>query len=150
MRKNDNLAVLCTLLDNWFFQPEPEPVVGKEKKRRKLDEIVLGLSAAKEQSLFPETMKKAPVTPSVTVTPTSVPITTTHSSAQKPFTVTVTSVPSGSGSNRGNNPMSGLLPGFSSKDSFSSFLAQAEQQNILLKKQQQQQQRKSYEVGFFK
>ena len=40
-----------------------EPVVGKEKKRRKLDEIVLGLSAAKEQM-----SEKKPVSPSVTLT----------------------------------------------------------------------------------
>lgn len=32
-----------------LLQPIEEPIVGKEKKRRKLDEIVLGLSAAKEQ-----------------------------------------------------------------------------------------------------
>lgn len=45
--------------------PADEPVVGKEKKKRKLDEIVLGLSAAKEQSV---TEKKPMVSPSVTVT----------------------------------------------------------------------------------
>lgn len=127
-----------------LFQPEPEPVVGKEKKRKKLDEIVLGLSAAKEQSLFPEPTKKPPVTPSVTVTPTSIPVSTSHNPTQKPFTITVTSVPSSAPSSKSNSiPM---LPSVStsSKDSFSSFLAQAEQQNLMLKKQQQQ--RKSYEA----
>lgn len=119
-------------------------MVGKEKKRRKLDEIVLGLSAAKEQSLFPESSKKPTVTPSVTVTPTSAPISTSHnpSTTQKPFTITVTSVPSSSNSRSSN--LSNILPG-SSKDSFQTFLQQAEQQNLLLKKQQQQQ-RKSYEA----
>lgn len=47
-----------------LLQPIEEPVVGKEKKRRKLDEIVLGLSAAKEQL----SEKKPPVSPSVTLT----------------------------------------------------------------------------------
>nr|CAI5864667.1 unnamed protein product [Callosobruchus analis] len=132
--------------------PEPEPLVGKEKKRRKLDEIVLGLSAAKEQSLFPvsEPSKKPPVTPSVTVTPASAPVTTSHSPAQKPFTITVTSVPSTSKGGSSSSGIPNLLPQFSgsAKDSFSTFLAQAEQQNLLLKKQQQQQQqqRKSYEA----
>lgn len=126
--------------------------MGKEKKRRKLDEIVLGLSAAKEQSLFPEPSKKPTVTPSVTVTPTSAPVSTSHTPTQKPFTITVTSVPSPAPSTSKN---SGISPSISSlsaaaaasaaKDSFSSFLAQAEQQNLLLKKQQQQQ-RKSYEA----
>jgi chromodomain-helicase-DNA-binding protein 7 len=128
--------------------PVEEPVVGKEKKRRKLDEIVLGLSAAKEQSLFPESSKKPTVTPSVTVTPTSAPVSSSHNISQKPFTITVTSVPSTAPSTR-NNSIPNLLPSSlssssTSKDSFSTFLAQAEQQNLLLKKQQQQ--RKSYEA----
>lgn len=123
-----------------------DPVIGKEKKRRKLDEIVLGLSAAKEQSQFPEPTKKAPVTPSVTVTPTSVPITTTHAPNQKPFTITVTSVPSPAPS-LPRSTMQNILPpvSTSAKDTFSSFIAQAEQQQTLLLKKQQAQQRKSYE-----
>lgn len=127
--------------------PVEEPVVGKEKKRKKLDEIVLGLSAAKEQNLFPETSKKPQVTPSVTVTPTSAPITSAHTPPQKPFTITVTSVPSPAPSTSKNSGISPIAPPLSSsaaKDSFSTFLAQAEQQNLLLKKQQQQ--RKSYEA----
>uniref|UniRef100_A0A6P7GKH5 Chromodomain-helicase-DNA-binding protein 6 isoform X2 n=1 Tax=Diabrotica virgifera virgifera TaxID=50390 RepID=A0A6P7GKH5_DIAVI len=132
--------------------PEPEPVIGKEKKRKKLDEIVLGLSAAKEQSLFtPEPPKKQPVAPSVTVTPTSAPVSTAHNPSQKPFTITVTSVPSTAPSSRSSSLSQNILPSLSTagKDSFSTFLAQAEQQNLLLKKQQQQQQqqqRKSYEA----
>lgn len=129
-----------------------EPVVGKEKKRRKLDEIVLGLSAAKEQSLFPEPSKKQTVTPSVTVTPTSAPVSTSHAPTQKPFTITVTSVPSpapsvskSSGISPSIQPLSAGAAASAAKDSFSTFLAQAEQQNLLLKKQQQQQ-RKSYEA----
>lgn len=114
--------------------------MGKEKKRRKLDEIVLGLSAAKEQMLYPETTKKSTVTPSVTVTPTSAPLTTAHH--QKPFTITVTSIPSPAPPRSCATP--NLKSTISTKDSFSSFLAQAEQQNLLLKKQQQQQ--KSYEA----
>ncbi|XP_057666138.1 chromodomain-helicase-DNA-binding protein 7 isoform X2 [Diorhabda carinulata] len=132
--------------------PEPEPLVGKEKKRKKLDEIVLGLSAAKEQSLFtPESSKKQQVTPSVTVTPTSAPVSTSHNPNQKPFTITVTSVPSTAPSSRSSSLSQNILPSLPTggKDSFSTFLAQAEQQNMLLKKQQQQQQqqqRKSYEA----
>lgn len=115
-------------------------MVGKEKKRRKLDEIVLGLSAAKEQSLFPESLKKPTITPSVTVTPTSAPVSSAHSQSQKPFTITVTSVPSPAPPRSSSIP--NILPSLSAsgKDSFSSLLAQAEQ----LKKQQQQ--RKSYEA----
>lgn len=115
-------------------------MVGKEKKRRKLDEIVLGLSAAKEQSLFPETLKKPTIAPSVTVTPTSAPVSSAHSQSQKPFTITVTSVPSPAPPRSSSIP--NMLPSLSAsgKDSFSSLLAQAEQ----LKKQQQQ--RKSYEA----
>lgn len=73
--------------------------MGKEKKRRKLDEIVLGLSAAQEQKMYPDpsppmSMKKPQVAPSVSVTPASGPSQTAASSAnQKPFTITVTSVP---------------------------------------------------------
>lgn len=112
--------------------------MGKEKKRRKLDEIVLGLSAAKEHMMFPEAPKKHTIAPSVTVTPASVPMSTNP--PQKPFTITVTSVPSPAPPPRGcatPNLKSSL-----SKDNFASFL---EQQNLLLKKQQQQQQ-KSYEA----
>lgn len=133
-----------SFINPFILQPEPEPLVGKEKKRKKLDEIVLGLSAAKEQSLFPEPTKKPTIPPSVTLTPTSAPVSSSHSQSQKPFTITVTSVPSSSASRNVSLPnMMPSMPG-SSKDSFSSFLAQAEQQNLLLKKQQQQ--RKSYEA----
>ncbi|XP_025832998.1 chromodomain-helicase-DNA-binding protein 7 isoform X3 [Agrilus planipennis] len=133
--------------------PIEEPVVGKEKKRRKLDEIVLGLSAAKEQSLFPETSKKPSISPSVTVTPTSAPLSTSHAppvSQQKPFSITVTSLPSpaaqrNTGTPNLKSPLSTSLSSTLTKDSFQSFLAQAEQQNFLLKKHQQQQQ-KSYEA----
>ena len=116
---------------------------GKEKKRRKLDEIVLGLSAAKEQSLFPESIKNLPVTPSVTVSPTSGVITSAQSQSQKPFSITVTS----QAKSWSRSSLQNMLPSISgsSKDSFNAILAQAEQQNILLKKQQQQQ-RKSYEA----
>lgn len=119
-----------------------EPVVGgKEKKRRKLDEIVLGLSAAKEQSQPLELPKKITVTPSVTLTPTSLPA-ATSAPAQKPFTITVTSVPSpvpsSSRTAGGGSSLSSLMPPLpTSKDSFTTFLQQAEQQNLLLKKQQQ-------------
>lgn len=125
-----------------------EPLVGKEKKRRKLDEIVLGLSAAKEQNIFPESSKKPTITPSVTVTPTSAPVSTSHGPTQKPFTITVTSVPSPAPAASKSSGMPPIIPPLSSsaaKDSFSSFLAQAEQQNLILKKQQQQQ-RKNYEA----
>lgn len=123
-----------------MLQPVEEPVVGKEKKRRKLDEIVLGLSAAKEQSLFPESLKKPTIAASVTVTPTSAPVSSAHSQSQKPFTITVTSVPSPAPPRSSSIP--NMLPSLSAggKDSFSSLLAQAEQ----MKKQQQQ--RKSYEA----
>lgn len=50
--------------------PVDEPVVGKEKKKRKLDEIVLGLSAAKEQQVDP---KKVQPNVSVTVTKSVAP-----------------------------------------------------------------------------
>lgn len=135
MPEYKNYKSICFLL-----QPVEEPVVGKEKKRRKLDEIVLGLSAAKEQSLFPETLKKPTIAPSVTVTPTSAPVSSAHSQSQKPFTITVTSVPSPAPPRSSSIP--NMLPSLSAsgKDSFSSLLAQAEQ----LKKQQQQ--RKSYEA----
>lgn len=61
-----------------FFQPVPveEPVIGKEKKKRKLDEIVMGLSAAKEQQSEPKKSQ-----PSVSVTVTKSPA----SSAKSPF-----------------------------------------------------------------
>lgn len=85
------------------YNPPPleEPVIGKEKKRRKLDEIVLGLSAAKEQkSVFTEpssihSSKKPQIPPSVSVTPASAPssVSSSQHSSQKPFTITVTSVP---------------------------------------------------------
>lgn len=86
----------------FFFlhaQPVEEPTSGgKEKRRRKLDEIVMGLSAAKEQKTFPDPLlpssKKQQITPSVSVTPASAPSSSSQQqSSQKPFTITVTSVP---------------------------------------------------------
>lgn len=80
------------------MQPAPEQIVGKEKKRKKLDEIVLGLSAAKCKS--PSTSsdsvrgRSASVLPDVTVTPAAPPTSSVASSIQKPFSVTVTNVPS--------------------------------------------------------
>jgi chromodomain-helicase-DNA-binding protein 7 len=154
---------------NCIFQPAEEPVIGKEKKRRKLDEIVLGLSAAKEQkSLFSDLKKSGTsgmISPSVTVTPTSVnstlggpTVSSSSSPAPKPFTITVTSVPSPAAPSSSRSSIGvdmGTLPQIPTpKESFSSFLAHAEQQNLLLKKQQQQQsslsqssqvQRKTYE-----
>lgn len=96
---------------------EEAPVVGKEKKKRKLDEIVLGLCAAQEQKMYPDPMlptqmhsgRKPQITPSVSVTPANVnsgSSSSRHDASggtsgtghQKPFTITVTSVPAGSGS----------------------------------------------------
>ena len=102
----------------------------------------MGLSAAKEQqsSHYPEHSKKSTITPNVTVTPTSAPIGLPNppTSSQKPFSITVTSIPS----SRASNSTSGLPPPslHSHKDSFSSLLVQAEQQNREFKKQQQHQQ----------
>ncbi|XP_045762222.1 chromodomain-helicase-DNA-binding protein 7 isoform X2 [Maniola jurtina] len=81
--------------------PAPEQITTKEKKRKKLDEIVLGLSAAKGQSPTssvsydnPRT-KSSSVLPEVTVTPAAPPSSTTATPpTQKPFSVTVTNVPS--------------------------------------------------------
>lgn len=84
-----------------------EPVMGKEKKRKKLDEIVLGLSAAKEQKTFPDpslpSSKKPQIPPSVSVTPTNIQSSMASQQLQqqqqqqqqnqKPFTITVTTVP---------------------------------------------------------
>lgn len=91
----------------FFFKIQPTPVEepplagGKEKRKRKLDEIVFGLSAAKEQKTFSDPLlsspssKKAQIPPSVSVTPASGPSSMGNqsSAAQKPFSVTVTSVP---------------------------------------------------------
>lgn len=83
---------------------------GKEKRKRKLDEIVLGLSAAKtEHKTFPDpftspSSKKTQIPPSVSVTPASGPMSSnnqTPPASQKPFSVTVTSVP-GSNTNKSN------------------------------------------------
>lgn len=73
--------------------------MGKEKKRKKLDEIVLGLSAAKEQKTFPDpslpSSKKPQIQPSVSVTPANIPtsLSSQQQQNQKPFTITVTTVP---------------------------------------------------------
>lgn len=57
----------------------------------------MGLSAAKEQKTFPDpslpSSKKQQITPSVSVTPASAPSSSSNQSNQKPFTITVTSVP---------------------------------------------------------
>lgn len=90
------------------FQPVPEPIVGKEKKRKKLDDIVLGLSAARNQPPSSNTSpmesprsKATPVLANVSVTPVAPPTSSpAHSSSQKPFSVTVTSVPSPQASSR--------------------------------------------------
>uniref|UniRef100_A0A1A9WW02 BRK domain-containing protein n=1 Tax=Glossina brevipalpis TaxID=37001 RepID=A0A1A9WW02_9MUSC len=77
-----------------------ESLMGKEKKRKKLDEIVLGLSAAKEQKTFPDpslpSSKKPQIPPSVSVTPANVQSSLNSQQQQqnqKPFTITVTTVP---------------------------------------------------------
>ncbi|CAH2243153.1 jg14445 [Pararge aegeria aegeria] len=99
--------------------PAPEQITTKEKKRKKLDEIVLGLSAAKGQSptssvsYDPPKNKSSSVLPEVTVTPAAPPNSTAVTPTQKPFSVTVTNVPS---------------PHASSKE-LSSFLQQSLEQN---------------------
>lgn len=119
--------------------------VCKEKKRRKLDEIVLGLSAAKEQSLFAD-MKKSisSGTSSSSLTITTTAAATTSAPSKPPFSLTITSV---------SSPGTSKLPDIpTAKENFN-LLSQMEQ-NILKKAQpapmmqQQQQQpppRKSYE-----
>lgn len=83
-----------------ILQPAPEQIVGKEKKRKKLDEIVLGLSAAKGRSpsltgsCDPPRNKSSTVLPEVTVTPAAPPSNASTPPTQKPFSVTVTNVPS--------------------------------------------------------
>lgn len=111
--------------------PPEEPIVDKEKKRRKLDAIVLGLSAAKEQqntSLLADSKKPTCISPSVTVTPASTHPPSSNTPATKPFTITVTSVPGSSSTSSESDR----------KKDISSFLAQAEQQHNKLIKQQQQ------------
>lgn len=92
---------VCNLLFLLFRQPAPEQVVGKEKKRKKLDEIVLGLSAAKGRSPSASSSSEQPrsrssttILPDVTVTPAAPPTSTPAPPAQKPFSVTLTNVPS--------------------------------------------------------
>ena len=76
----------------------------------------------------------------MTVTPTSAPIGLPNppAASQKPFSITVTTIPS----SRASASTSGALPPslHSHKDSFSALFAQAEQQNRELAKKQQQQQ----------
>ncbi|XP_026469439.1 uncharacterized protein LOC113373347 [Ctenocephalides felis] len=156
--KLDNMLTKLMKKNNCSIE---EPVVGKEKKRRKLDEIVLGLSAAKEHNKPPlssyppieATVKKPQVTPSVSVLPAlAVSSSSNSSSNQKPFTITVTSIPSTSKAGSSSQSSSSQLP--SKTDSFAAFLQQAEQQNLLLKQQQKllqklpstSAQRKSYEA----
>ncbi|XP_053604849.1 chromodomain-helicase-DNA-binding protein 8 isoform X2 [Plodia interpunctella] len=86
--------------------PAPEQIIGKEKKRKKLDEIVLGLSAAKGQSSSSTFTSESsrnratPILPDVTVTPAAPPTSSSTSSVQKPFSVTVTNVPSSQSSTK--------------------------------------------------
>lgn len=91
-----------------FQQPPVEEPAsgGKEKRKRKLDEIVLGLSAAKEQKTFSDPLLSSPslkkqIPPSVSVTPATGPnqASSSNQTSQKPFSITVTSVP-GSGSRK--------------------------------------------------
>lgn len=88
------------------MQPAPEQIVGKEKKRKKLDEIVLGLSAAKGRSPSTSTTgsetprSRSTVLPDVTVTPAVPPTSLSTASAQKPFSVTLTNVPSSQASSK--------------------------------------------------
>ncbi|XP_017465097.1 PREDICTED: nuclear pore complex protein DDB_G0274915-like isoform X2 [Rhagoletis zephyria] len=149
-----------------------EPVIGKEKKRKKLDEIVLGLSAAKEQKTFPDpslpSSKKPQIPPSVSVTPASLQtsVSSQNQQIQKPFTITVTTVP-GKSKSGGNtsmpspapvaSPLSSGLPlmsgGLSLKD-INAIVAQtmASDPQTLLKQQQKMMQclppaqRKAYEA----
>lgn len=99
--------------------PAPEQIVGKEKRRKKLDEIVLGLSAAKSGMTSANVSSDAgrtgttSIPPDVTVTPAAPPSSSAGHTTQKPFSVTVTSVPS---------------PQASSKE-LSSFLQQSLEQN---------------------
>ncbi|XP_037903696.1 chromodomain-helicase-DNA-binding protein 7 isoform X5 [Hermetia illucens] len=159
---------LSKLMKKNNCQIEEPPVIGKEKKRKKLDEIVLGLSAAKEQKTFPDpslpSSKKPQITPSVSVTPAVPQSAPTSQPNQKPFTITVTSVPGTSKGNPASSPSSsnsGLAAlqnmamggGSSSKDSLNSLLAQTmstdpqsfiKQQQKLLQ-QMPASQRKAYE-----
>ncbi|XP_050675614.1 chromodomain-helicase-DNA-binding protein 7-like [Leptidea sinapis] len=79
--------------------PAQEQIVGKEKKRKKLDEIVLGLSAAKVRGPSSSALNEPPksknttILPEVTVTPAAPPSSSAQP-LQKPFSVTVTNVPS--------------------------------------------------------
>lgn len=99
---NDMLSKL--MKKNNTPMDEPAQPLSKEKKRRKLDEIVMGLSAKsgnEQKSIFGDpglssssSSKKPQITPSVSVTPANVPSSQQQSqSSQKPFTITVTSVP---------------------------------------------------------
>lgn len=102
---NDMLSKLMKKNNVPMEMEEPQIPQSKEKKRRKLDEIVLGLSAAKQpeqKSIFGDpgltlsSSKKPQITPSVSVTPANLPSSSQQSHAtqnQKPFTITVTSVP---------------------------------------------------------
>ncbi|GAB0094499.1 chromodomain-helicase-DNA-binding protein 7 isoform X1 [Sergentomyia squamirostris] len=174
--KLDNMLTKLMKKNNCQPVQMEEPIIGKEKKRRKLDEIVLGLSAAQEQKMYPDPsppmpMKKPQVAPSVSVTPASGPSQSASSSAnQKPFTITVTSVPAASNKAQSmkNPPVSattGLqalqnmagLGGVSTKD-MNAFLAEAAkaEQQAMLKQHQKllqqlpasSQQRKAYEAMF--
>lgn len=103
---NDTLSKLMKKNNVVIEEPAQQPL-SKEKKRRKLDEIVMGLSAAKteQKSIFGDpglstssashSTKKPQITPSVSVTPANVPSSSSQqmNQSQKPFTITVTSVP---------------------------------------------------------
>uniref|UniRef100_A0A1A9VDS6 BRK domain-containing protein n=1 Tax=Glossina austeni TaxID=7395 RepID=A0A1A9VDS6_GLOAU len=105
-----------------------ESLMGKEKKRKKLDEIVLGLSAAKEQKTFPDpslpSSKKPQIPPSVSVTPANVQSSLTNQQQnQKPFTITVTTVPgkgkSGASSSSTQTSANNAIPSISASGGLS-------------------------------
>lgn len=91
-------TLLVSNIKLFLLQPAQENIVGKEKKRKKLDEIVLGLSAAKGKNLTvtpspePARSRSCTILPDVTVTPAAPP-TSSAMPSQKPFSVTVTNVP---------------------------------------------------------
>lgn len=118
---NDMLTKL--MKKNNVPMDEPQPPLSKEKKRRKLDEIVLGLSAAKQpeqKSIFGDpglsmSSKKPQIQPSVSVTPANIQSQSHSSQNQKPFTITVTSVPGKSEKNLNFIAFESILTSFSFK-----------------------------------
>lgn len=114
---NDMLSKLMKKNNVPMEAEEPQAPLSKEKKRRKLDEIVMGLSAGKQpeqKSIFGDpgltlsSSKKPQITPSVSVTPANIPSASQQSHMnqnQKPFTITVTSVPGKGKTNRDNKSL---------------------------------------------